>query len=295
MDIRQLNYIITLSKHLNYTHASEELHIAQTTLSQQILAIENQIGVKLFNRNNRLVKLTPAGDVFIKEARQLVTQYNDAVERTRHAVSDITGKLVVGWWGDLEFTCLSALTKKFCERFPNIFISFYHDNLHNLVNALKTGRINVLFIPLQLYSDLEGMEYSTVDTNPLCVAVGANHAFAGMRKVSPGALGKEKFIILNYNNTYGAFEKTMAQYKTMGFSPEIISQPQSFSEVYLMVDLGFGITVCPRGIDKSAIAKLHLVDVDGPQVNIDVNVAWMQGNDDPTLKLFKQLIEEEYR
>ncbi|MDR0852451.1 MAG: LysR family transcriptional regulator [Clostridiales Family XIII bacterium] len=294
MDIRQLNYIITLGKHLNFTRASEELHIAQTTLSQQISVMENQMGVRLFDRNNRSVKLTPAGDIFVKEAKQLVAQYDDAIRRARHAVSDVTGKLAVGWWGDLEFTCLSEIMKKFRDRFPNIFINFYQDNLHNLIRALKTGRLNVCFIPLHLYSDLEGLEYRTVASSPLYIAVGDNHPYAGMKKLRPEVLNDEEFIILNYNNTYGAFEKTISQYNKMGFTPNIINQPLSFSEVYLMVSLGFGITVCPRDIENDALNKLHLIEVDGPQVNIDVNVAWLEGNDDPALALFKEMIEEMY-
>jgi DNA-binding transcriptional LysR family regulator len=147
MDIRQLNYLVALEKHLNFTRAAEEVHIAQTSLSQQISVLENQLGVKLFNRNNRSVSLTPAGMVFIDDAKLIIAKIEEAVNKARQAAACIAGNLTIGWWGSYEMMCLHTVVGKFHSIYPNVTFTFYQDKLNSLLSALKNQLIDILFIP----------------------------------------------------------------------------------------------------------------------------------------------------
>ena len=292
MDIRQMNYIVALGKHLNFTRASEELHIAQTSLSQQISAIEKELGVTLFERNNRSVKLTLAGEYFLREAKQLVTQYNDAVYRTKQAADQMSGNLTIGWWGEVEFMCLSKSAKKFYSQYPNSILSFYNDSLNMLIHALKTRRINALFVPSIFFPEKDFWDCRTILSTRLCAAVGHNHPFAKEKRntVSPDELNNEKIIIINYNNTYGAYEKMLSQLNQMGLTPNIVYQPQSFQEVSLMVDLGLGITVFPRATEKNS--ELYFVDVEGADVNMEISIITEKENNNQAIAMFLETISE---
>lgn len=97
MDIRQLRYFITVAEHLNFTKAANQLYVAQSAISQQIADLEDQVGVKLFIRNKRSVKLTPAGSVFLKEAIEIVEKTSGAIEKAKQTDEGIIGSLSIGF------------------------------------------------------------------------------------------------------------------------------------------------------------------------------------------------------
>jgi LysR family transcriptional activator of glutamate synthase operon len=292
MDIRQLNYLVALEKHLNFTRAAEEVHIAQTSLSQQISVLENQLGVKLFNRNNRSVSLTPAGMVFIDDAKLIIAKIEEAVNKARQAAACIAGNLTIGWWGSYEMMCLHTVVGKFHSIYPNVTFTFYQDKLNSLLSALKNQLIDILFIPLHFFKDTEGLSHITIHSSPLCISVGKNHPLAKEKKVAPEALTDEKFIIINFNKTPGAYEKMLWQCNTMGFTPNIIHQPQFFQEVELMVDLGMGITVNPKCLEKDYQSKLSFISVEGQEVDTEVEVTWLENSENPLVSLFTSMLND---
>lgn len=292
MDIRHLNYIMTLGKHLNFTKAAEDLHIAQTSLSQQISTIEKQLGFKLFARDNRSVELTPAGEVFAEEAKQLIIQYEDAVNRAKQAAGGVNGKLKIGWWGQYEILCLSAVLKTFHELYTNIAITYYQDNLNTLIGALRSGRIDIVFIPLHFIKQRDDLTYKTISSSPLCLAVDQGHPLSRKRNVAPGDLADEKFIVINFNGIAGAYEKFLRQCNTMGFTPNIVSMPRSFQEIDSMVYSGLGVTIHPKAVKNTTATKLSFINITGRRVNTSVDVVWLRENKDPTVSLFTELLNE---
>lgn len=286
MDIRQLNYLVALEKHLNFTRAAEEVHIAQTSLSQQISVLEKQMGVKLFNRNNRSVSLTPAGKVFIKDAKLIISKLDEAVNKAKQAAAGVAGNLTVGWWGSYEMMCLYTIIGRFHNIYPNVTFTFHQDKLNTLVSALKNELIDILFIPLHFFKEVEGLSHVKVHNSPLCVAVSKNHHLAKQKTIAPEALNDEKFIIISFNKTPGAYEKMLWQCNTMGFTPNVIHQPQFFQEVDLMVDLGMGISIYPTCLEKDYQSKLSFLRVEGHGVDTEVEVAWLTKNENPLVALF---------
>lgn len=291
MDIRQLNYLITLERCLNFTRAAEELHIAQTTLSQQISVLEGQLGFKLFDRNNRSVKLTPSGGVFIAEARLIVDQFEKAVNKAKNFAAGVTGNIAIGWWGTYEMMCISKVIEKFNGLFPNVTFSFYRDDLNMLIKSLRNGRVDVLFMPFLLVKDREGLAHKKIHASPLCLAVSEKHPLARCNEVEAGVLEREKFIVINLNNTAGAFEKMLWQYNSMGIVPDIIAQPQYFQEVDMMVDINMGITVYPRYLEENVNTKLHFVGVEGSTVDTSVEAVWLADNQNSSLHQFINSID----
>src|SRR5690349_2095766 len=96
-DLRQMRYVIEVARGRSFSRAAENLHVAQQALSQQIKSVESQLGVRLFNRTNRGVELTPAGVVFVQEARRVVTAADRAVARTQAVAKGEAGTLRVAY------------------------------------------------------------------------------------------------------------------------------------------------------------------------------------------------------
>ena len=91
MQIRQLEYFLAVCEHLNFTKAARQFYISQTAVSLQIQTLEEELGVRLFNRTNRRVELTPAGRTFQEDARAILRRTKDAMERARRADTVLTG------------------------------------------------------------------------------------------------------------------------------------------------------------------------------------------------------------
>ena len=97
MNSRQLEYFLAVAHELNFTKAAESMYVSQTAVTQQIKALEEQLGVSLFERTKKKVVLTPAGNVFLQEATLLLKRMQTAIERTREASSGFIGSLDIGF------------------------------------------------------------------------------------------------------------------------------------------------------------------------------------------------------
>ena len=87
MNLQQLEYFLAVAKLLNFTRVAEKYFISQTAVTQQIKSLEEQLGVKLFNRTKRKVELTPAGTVFIEEAQAIINRTKEAITKTQAAAT----------------------------------------------------------------------------------------------------------------------------------------------------------------------------------------------------------------
>lgn len=291
MDIRQMNYLITLERCLNFTRAAEELHIAQTTLSQQVSVLEGQLGFKLFERNNRSVRLTSSGDIFIAEAKLIVDRFERAVSKAKNFATGITGNITIGWWGTYEMACISRVIEKFNQIYPNVTFSFYRDDLDMLVKSLQSGRVDVLFSPICFIKDRDGFAHKHVHASELSLAVSGKHRFAGTEYVDSKDLKDEKFVIIDMNHTDGAFEKVLSQYSSMGIVPDVVAQPRFFQEVDMLVDINMGITVYPKYLERNANTSLNYVSVDGGNVLFETDAIWLDTNANQTLLDFVASID----
>ena len=132
MDIRCLKYFVSVAKHMNFTKAAQECFISQTAMSQHISRMEEELGFKLFYRNNRRVELTPGGKVFLEEATNLLRKFDYAVFWGSVASMDYTGHLRIGFLSYTEKRFLPQLLKIFHSRNPRVEIVLVRKNLVDL-------------------------------------------------------------------------------------------------------------------------------------------------------------------
>ena len=141
MQIRQLEYFVAVSEHLNFTKAAKQFFISQTAVTQQIKALENELGVTLFYRNNRRVELTPAGRTFLDDAKAILRRTRDAMERAKRADTVFTGNLNIGFIKGFEKTNLSDLLAEFHVQYPNISFTLTRENVAEIGRASCRERV----------------------------------------------------------------------------------------------------------------------------------------------------------
>jgi DNA-binding transcriptional LysR family regulator len=286
-----MNYFISVARHLNFTKAAEEHHIAQPSMSQIISSMEKQLGTKLFIRNNRSVTLTPAGRVFYEEAKLIAAKFDEAVEKTKLASSGMEGALRIGYWGPYEQILIPKLLSKFHRRYPNIDLTIKQDNNRVLVDNLENQVIDVVFSSPYPYQEKETISCILLDTSDECAVVYKNHPLAKEKRIDPSILNNEKFVLLDMQDPQD-YMKMQNDCRRNGFTPGIIKQPVQYENLLLMVEAEIGITLLPRCLEKYTSPELCFIELDG-DMSIDFCVSWLKDSKNASILLLLDIIKEE--
>ena len=146
MELRHLKYFVAVAEELHFGRAAKKLHIAQPPLSQQIKNLEDELGVKLFDRTRRAIQMTDAGIYFLKEAQQVLLHVEQAAETARRIYRGQAGRLIVGFVGSVIHTFLPEGLRLFRERFPDVELVLQELNTAEQIKALHARRIDVGFL-----------------------------------------------------------------------------------------------------------------------------------------------------
>lgn len=169
MNTKQIQYAIALSETLNFSQTAEQLGISQPSLSKYILNIENDLGVKLFDRNHSPMTLTPAGEYFIRNARELVykeEQLRKALDQFRSGES---GRLVIGITPFRSLYLMPELIKKIRSRYPGVQVCLQEINTTQLRKEVSEGKVDLAIVNLPVDNSL--LDVTPLEPDTLVLAV----------------------------------------------------------------------------------------------------------------------------
>ncbi|MBP2655866.1 MAG: transcriptional regulator AlsR family [Firmicutes bacterium] len=283
---RQIDYFISVAEYLNFTKAAKHHFMAQTAMSQQIRVLEKKLGVDLFIRNNRSVQLTPAGRIFLQEAKRIVAISDEAIKKARHAASGFVGTLKIGFLGPNEKRFLPDLVKKFRHDYPNIILSFKQGNAETIRSDLEHGLLDIAFTMAFDLDQTPGLIWETLYTDPICVIMHRDHPLANEAKINPVALAHEPFVAMEHREYPGAVERMIQFCITRGFTPNIVSQHAYLETVLLMVEAGIGVTLLPRFFDTYSNPNLRFIDLAGDTDYVYSVATWKKDYTNPSIPIF---------
>lgn len=290
MDIQHMRYFLSAARHLNFTKAAEEHHIAQPSMSQIISSMEKALGVKLFDRNNRSVRLTAAGKVFYDEAKLVVARYDEAVRKTALADAGSGGTLRVGYWGPYEQILIPKLLAQFHRSYPNIELSIRQDDNKVLTRDLENEVIDVVFSSPYPFQGKDIFNCLLLDSSEECVVVYKSHPLAGLSKVSPRELNNEKFVLMDMQDEQDTL-KLQRDCMRNGFTPNIISRQTNYGNLLMMVESEICITLLPRCLEPYTTPELRFIALDG-DMTVEICVSWLKNSKNPSIQLLLNIIEE---
>lgn len=248
MDLKQLNYFISAAKHENFTRAAQECFIVQTAMTHQIAALEKELGVSLFERSSRRVKLTPAGEVFLGQAQRIVQAAEDAAALVRAAAENAKRVLRIGYCGRLLRKELPEILSEYARSFPQVKPLLSGGNLAQMLERLQAGVVDCV-ITLE-YSHLGALNWLACErlcTDRLMVAMRRDHPLAERKKLTAADLVGQPYILYRER---GVMEK-MALHANNGEALNIVAQTEDAESTEIMAEAGLGITfalehVCDR-------------------------------------------------
>src|SRR5258708_4679460 len=240
MALLHLRYFVTVAEELHFGRAAGKLHISQPPLSMQIRALENELGVTLFNRTQRRVSLTQAGAALLGEARHILARVEQAVLMTKRAGRGEIGELAIGFISVADYNVLPVVLREFRRRFPLVKLTLRESTTDAQIRDLLAGRIDVGFMlpPINEAS----LQSVPILREPLIAALPAKHPLAGR----PGKLGLEKlkdapFILFPRPYAPGLYDDIVSCCKAAGFSPQV---EQEAIQMQTIVSL---VSAEPRG------------------------------------------------
>ncbi len=291
MEIEHLRCFLSVAKLLSFTKAAEEQHIAQPSMSQIIRAMEKELGMSLFERSNRSVRLTPAGRVFYDEALILVAKYDEAVKKMHSASSGMAGVLRVGYWGPYEPILIPKLLASFRRAYPKIELSIRQDNNRALVEALANDLTDIVFSSPYPYRDRDDISLRLLDSSPSCAVVHKNHPLADVGKIRPEFLSNEKFVLLDMQDPQDS-SKLEKDWMRNGLRPANVTRLSLYENMLLMVEAEIGITLLPLCMEPFTGPNLRYIGLEG-DMTVEFCVAWSNKNRNPAIRLLLDIIEAE--
>lgn len=245
MDLRHLRYFVAVAEELHFGHAAERLHIAQPPLSRQIRALEEELGLRLFDRNRNGVALTEAGKVFLLDVRRLFESLDVAVTRAQQAARGALGTLRIGYVGSAVYSGLPATVRSFRSRFPDVVISIRQMSPSEQVAALLEGRVELGFARAPVHEP--SLRARVVLDEELIAALPEGHALAHHKQLALKRLASEPFLIASRARGPGFHDYVLSICRHAGFTPRIV-QEGSHLDVLSLVAAGMGVALVPESL-----------------------------------------------
>ena len=232
MNSRQLEYFLAVAHELNFTKAAESMYVSQTAVTQQIKALEEQLGVSLFERTKKKVVLTPAGKVFLQEASSILNRIDTAVERTREASSGVIGSLEIGFSVGIGNTGLAEKIQAFNEKYPNIAMKFTNQSPSMLLKMLKNGDLDLVLMPMFEERYYQKVEVRRLSTERMSAVFPRTHVLAQKPYVTRADLKDENLILAcTPESEIGEDKRIIETFWKRGYHPNVVEKIEDVADL----------------------------------------------------------------
>lgn len=257
MDLRRLKSMTVLAEELHFGRAAERLGIAQPALTQQIQSLERDIGVQLFLRTKRSVKLTISGQVMLSEAVRTLQQAERTILVAKQAGRGQLGHIEIGFVGSAVFSgVLAAAIARYREANPLVEFRLNEQGILPQLNDIASGRLDVGIIRLPAKPAVAELAISAIYQDPIILAIPGRHILAKLKSVPVDRLKSEQFVAVQIQEGIGFNAQVAILCAKAGLSPQITHRAGQFTALAGMVAGGLGLAFVP-----SSVRNLKIPDV----------------------------------
>lgn len=248
MELRHLHYFIAVAEELNVTRAAKRLHISQPPLSRQIQEFEAELGVKLFDRSGRHLRLTEAGRFAYEQAKQVIARMTDMQDATRRIGRLGHRWLNIGFVPSTLYGLLPDVIRRFRRGQPEIEVGLVDLTTVEQAEALKSGRIDVGFGRL-VVNDAAIVSEIVAD-EPLVAVLPTSHRLARQTSVPLSALAAEHVILYPARPRPGYADQVLGHFRSRGLTVMSAREVNELQVALGLVAAGVGVTLVPRSVQR---------------------------------------------
>jgi DNA-binding transcriptional LysR family regulator len=253
MELRHLRYFIAVAEHLHFAHAAEALVTAQPSLSRQILQLEDELGVRLFERTKRRVALTSAGAIFLADARRVMLAVDASVRHVRESADGTRGQLRIAFISGAMMMKLPAVLREYRRRYPDVEVVPHAMPYPEHIAALRGGTIDIAWSIATPDPDIASQ---VVRRETFLVVLPDNHPLASREVIDLEALRRESLVVIARTISPVLYDDTMANCLAGGMRPPQIHEAFEEESVLGLVAGGFGIALVPFAWSRIGVPGL---------------------------------------
>lgn len=245
MDFRQFRYFVTTADELHYARAAEHLGVSQPALSQQIKALEKQLGVQLFARKNRRIELTEAGAAFLTEARATLAMADKSIRIAQDTARGEAGTIDIGYVGSVMYEMRFArLLKAYCQRHPQVRLTLHERAILPQLEAVAQRQLDIAIVREPLPQAMpQGLEFFTLSSQRLAVVLPVAHALAKAQSIALSQLAGDDFLAFLDPAGVGLGHALLELCHEAGFEPRIAQRVSEIATMISLVAAGFGVSL----------------------------------------------------
>ena len=262
MELRQLRYFVAVAEELHFRRAAERLHISQPPLSQQIRALEDELGFTLLVRTRRRVELTPAGAAFLRDARTLLAELEGAVATARRIDAGQTGRLRINFVGSALFSIVPGTVERFRAARPGVEIELRERATVDQLRAVRAGVADVGLVRPPIDHDGE-LRVQTVLRERTVAALPAGHALTALTRVPLRRLAAEPLVLFPRDQAPGFHDLLIDSLAGAGVAPRVIQYAPEMLTIMGLVAAGTGVSLVPASVRRLALDGVAYRPVSG--------------------------------
>jgi DNA-binding transcriptional LysR family regulator len=277
LSLRQVRYFIAVAENGSVTGAAQQLSISQSTVTEAIKGLEEELGIQLVERQARGVALSYKGQQFLRHAHRILAEVNDAQRTLRSEEAPLVGQLQIGVTTLVAGYCLSDLLARFRRVFPAVQVSVVEDTRDYLEHLLLNGEIDVAVIIVSNLQDNQALETETLQASRYHLWLPSGHRLLRNGPISLKETTEEAFIVLSVDEVE---EVTGRTWRAAGVRPKVAFRTRSVEAVRSLVATGAGLAVLPDLAYRPWSLegdRIEARDIAEAMPDLTVGVAWRRG------------------
>lgn len=293
IDLKQLKYFLAVAEEKSFSRAAERLHISQPPLSQQIMKLESELGVKLFARTTRTFELTVAGKALMSEAADLLGRMRMTIDTIRQIDRGEVGRLRVGIVGSAMWGPIPSLLEEFQTKFPRVTWTLHEMGPTLQYEALRAKQVDVGFWrEPRLDEDVlksDNLRQELCFRENVCVAINEHHPLAKQDAVELMDIAEEPMLTLALDKS--SFPRYLMQCCVKaGFQPTIAQEATEPQTLLAMVGAGLGVALMPETTSRIGWPGVVFVPIRTDPPSANLYITYTTQDDAPVVRAFLNIL-----
>lgn len=293
IELRVWRQFMAVAEELHFGRAALRLHMTQPPLTQAIALLEKTLGLRLFDRTKRSVRLTPAGAALLPEVRDLLARAQALPAHARAAAAGELGRLRLAFVSTVGFTLLPQWVRAFREQYPQVQLELIEATGDVQLEALTHGEIDAGFILHSPGFAPQGLTRVPVNQEPLLVALPEQHRLAALPEPALADVLAEPLVIFPRRILPSLYDAIFALYHAAGSSPQIAQEAIQMQTIVNLVSAGLGVAWVPgsvRQFQRPGVVYRNVRPGKGGKrrklPGCETSLVWAEGVVNPTLERF---------
>ncbi len=294
METRLLKYFSVLAEELHYGKAAKRLHISQPPLSRQIMDLEEELGVRLFNRTKRNVQLTVYGKYLKGESDRLFSQLDSIRNHLQSMKNGAVGQVKIGYVGDFMHSIFPDILAVLKQTYPKIETILLESDTESQIKALSNGFVDIGFVRTSI--DVKDIAINPIYEETFSLILSKSHPLSSRKKIPLKKLADEPYIGFSPKCPPPLSKSVMSICNKSGFSPKVIHRALQISSIVKLIENNIGYSIIP--IKPKAVFKenVKIFELKNYPERAEISLAYNPKSiDEISMKVVDLILSHDYR